>query len=77
LKNLLNLLDIDNVGTCSDDHEEYNNCGTHCQRTCSDVNAPQKPCNLMCAIDCFCIDGYVRQSDQNSSCIKETECEIV
>ncbi len=55
-------------------NEEFNNCGTQCQRTCADINGPQKLCNHMCAIGCFCTNGYVRQNDQNSLCIKETEC---
>ncbi|UJR28004.1 hypothetical protein I4U23_009262 [Adineta vaga] len=59
--------------TCGS-NEEFQNCGIECERTCWNFREPQITCNHMCAIGCFCINGYVRQNDANSACIKETEC---
>ena len=55
-------------------NEEYNTCGRQCQKTCADVNKPEKPCSHMCTIGCFCIEGFVRQSVENKSCVNITEC---
>ena len=55
-------------------NENYNECGTQCPRTCADVGKPEKMCNHMCALGCFCVPGYVRKTDGNSPCVKETEC---
>ncbi|CAF0938713.1 unnamed protein product [Adineta steineri] len=59
--------------TCSTD-EIYNTCGTRCQRTCADRNKLPTECTYICTIGCFCIDGHVRKNDENSECIKETDC---
>jgi len=55
-------------------NEIYNDCGTQCPPTCADIAGNQTPCNHMCAFGCFCADGYVRQNDANSPCIKQAEC---
>ncbi|CAF0786817.1 unnamed protein product [Adineta steineri] len=60
-------------GTCGP-NEQYEDCGIECQRTCADIQIPQKQCHQMCVIGCFCINGYVRQHDENSLCIQEIEC---
>ncbi|CAF0933291.1 unnamed protein product [Rotaria sp. Silwood1] len=62
-----------NYGICRPD-EAYSLCSTQCEQTCADKDTWQQPCNHMCAIGCFCINGYVRQSDKNSPCIKKSEC---
>ena len=54
--------------------EEFNNCGTQCEQTCHDLKGPPKVCNHMCVVGCFCIEGYVRKNDQNSFCVKHTDC---
>lgn len=55
-------------------NEVFNDCGTQCPRTCADVGKPEKMCNHMCAIGCFCNAGYVRKTNENSPCVKESEC---
>ncbi|CAF0960935.1 unnamed protein product [Rotaria sordida] len=55
-------------------NEEYNRCGTQCEQTCNNIDRSQHLCNHMCAIGCFCIDGYVRQSDKNSLCVRINAC---
>ncbi|CAF3903737.1 unnamed protein product [Rotaria sp. Silwood2] len=65
--------DVVNYQMCRP-NEGYSQCGRQCQQTCADIDTPQQLCNHMCAIGCFCIDGYVRQSDKNSPCVKKTEC---
>ncbi|CAF0826911.1 unnamed protein product [Adineta ricciae] len=60
-------------GTCGI-NEEFVTCGIECERSCSNVRVPQITCNHMCAIGCFCVKGFVRRSDANSACIRDTEC---
>ena len=58
-------------------NEIYNLCGTSCPLTCGDILNinPPKPCTHECVVDCFCKEGYVRESEEPTSpCIKENEC---
>ncbi len=56
------------------ENEEYQNCGIDCERACVHVGTPQIICNHMCSVGCFCINGYVRQNDEDGPCVKEVEC---
>jgi hypothetical protein len=62
-----------NDETCGE-NEKHMDCGTHCQPTCADPTGSSMPCNHMCAIGCFCVDGHVRKTDENSPCVHKTEC---
>lgn len=62
-----------NAQICGE-NELYSECGTDCQRTCDHVGGEPIMCNHRCALGCFCSNGYVRKSDANSLCVKESEC---
>ncbi|CAF1214853.1 unnamed protein product [Adineta ricciae] len=53
------------------ENEEYNECGTACQESCT-----YKPsfCTYQCVSGCFCKKGFVRQTDDKSKCVPQTRC---
>ncbi|UJR07791.1 hypothetical protein I4U23_012073 [Adineta vaga] len=61
---------------CSNENEIHQECGTACPETCEDVLKPnpEKMCTLQCVKGCFCQEGYVRASAQDSTCIKRDQC---
>ncbi|UYV78779.1 hypothetical protein LAZ67_16002718 [Cordylochernes scorpioides] len=58
---------------CEGPNEHYSTCGTVCQANCTNYEEPV-PCILLCSFGCFCNDGYVRESDNSSPCIKIEDC---
>ncbi|CAF0815420.1 unnamed protein product [Adineta steineri] len=52
-------------------NEEYNECGTACQENCT--HAPEI-CTYQCVQGCFCKKGFVRQTDDKSKCVPQSQC---
>lgn len=59
--------------TC-DDNEVFNECGSACPPSCSDLFYPQEIrfCTLQCVSGCFCRQGLVRA--QNGRCVRPATC---
>ncbi|XP_066260197.1 serine protease inhibitor swm-1-like [Euwallacea similis] len=54
---------------CSKPNEQYSNCGTPCEETCT---YQPEVCILVCKQGCFCKPGYVRNN--NGDCILKSQC---
>ncbi|XP_053673065.1 chymotrypsin inhibitor-like [Anopheles nili] len=54
------------------DNEEYQRCGTGCERTCTNGESWEKPCTAPCADKCFCQSGFLR--DSNGKCVRPWRC---
>ncbi|CAF3348387.1 unnamed protein product [Rotaria socialis] len=59
--------------TC-EENEEYQSCGTLCQKTCKDLvsTTTMKCYNDTCNEGCYCKEGYVL--NENGDCIQSSEC---
>lgn len=59
-------------------HEIWDECGMveHCQDTCPVILGQKPPpvCFEKCTASCVCIDGYVRTSENNRTCIPKGDC---
>jgi len=53
------------------DNEEYTECGTACQESCTYV---PKFCTYQCVSGCFCKKGFIRETDDRSKCIPRSQC---
>ena len=53
-------------------HEQFSDCGTACEATCSTGPGP-RPCIKICKQGCFCQTGYIRLID-GGPCISESSC---
>ncbi|KAF7265941.1 hypothetical protein GWI33_020682 [Rhynchophorus ferrugineus] len=60
---------VSSRSTCGP-NEEYSNCGSACQETCS--SKPQL-CILVCKQGCFCKSGFVRH-DHTGQCVSRSQC---
>merc|ERR1719499_2241168 len=56
-------------------NEEYSECGTHCETTCSNMHDGLQPCIDACKAGCFCTVGHVR--DQDGSCVRRDQCPTI
>uniref|UniRef100_A0A182NH30 TIL domain-containing protein n=1 Tax=Anopheles dirus TaxID=7168 RepID=A0A182NH30_9DIPT len=54
------------------DNEEFQRCGTGCERTCNNGDDWDKPCALPCVDKCFCLDGFLR--DSSGACVRAWRC---
>ena len=52
-------------------NEEYKQCGTACQKNCSNYDK-NVPCILKCVSGCFCKEPLIR--GPNGKCIHKEEC---
>ncbi|UYV78772.1 hypothetical protein LAZ67_16002695 [Cordylochernes scorpioides] len=59
--------------SCRRPNEQYFTCGSACQHNCSNYNE-KIICSERCVFGCFCFEGYVRESDDNSFCLKKQNC---
>lgn len=53
--------------------ERFETCGTACPVTCQNRNDPPTPCTTDCVEGCFCIKGFIRDT-QSGQCIPEEDC---
>jgi len=63
----------DNV--CTDENEEFKECGTACPETCSNfelIRSGKILCPAVCKSGCFCKNGLVR--DANGVCVPTSKC---
>ncbi|CAO1396939.1 unnamed protein product [Diamesa tonsa] len=57
---------------------EVFSCGSAaCEKSCGNINDTCDIVNIKCDDKCFCIEGYVRESGPNSTCIPVNTCPIV
>ncbi|CAL7938493.1 unnamed protein product [Xylocopa violacea] len=56
---------------CNGPHEEYQ-CGSECQTTCANLGERCHITNVRCKEDCYCVEGYARNS--NNVCIPIKSC---
>lgn len=56
---------------CTKPNEEYL-CGGACQHECATLGEPCLLFNIRCNDDCYCIQGYARNSV--GVCISEKDC---
>ncbi|XP_023227691.1 allergen Api m 6-like [Centruroides sculpturatus] len=55
------------------DNEHFDICTRHCQKNCKNKDEVV-PCAMICMPGCICNSGYVREVDENSSCIPVEDC---
>uniref|UniRef100_A0A915EDY6 Thyroglobulin type-1 domain-containing protein n=1 Tax=Ditylenchus dipsaci TaxID=166011 RepID=A0A915EDY6_9BILA len=61
--------------TCLDSNTVWMECGSVCPATCQDTHQPN--CPKICRPGCFCIQGYIKQSTENSAiCVPSYQCPI-
>ncbi|XP_052566024.1 uncharacterized protein LOC120420081 isoform X2 [Culex pipiens pallens] len=58
--------------TCGGANEQFNQCGTACERTCENFNQTALACTHNCVRGCFCVQGFVRDVDRN--CVTPDDC---
>ncbi|XP_050511793.1 inducible metalloproteinase inhibitor protein-like [Diabrotica virgifera virgifera] len=51
---------------------EYYTCGSACQTTCATLGQTCPIVNIRCNDDCYCIEGYARDAENN--CIPIKDC---
>ncbi|XP_077312559.1 chymotrypsin inhibitor-like [Lithobates pipiens] len=55
-------------------NQEYQQCGTACPLTCSNVNKLQM-CTLQCVPGCFCKSAYILlEGGNNPTCVLPRDC---
>uniref|UniRef100_A0AAG5D8P9 TIL domain-containing protein n=1 Tax=Anopheles atroparvus TaxID=41427 RepID=A0AAG5D8P9_ANOAO len=57
---------------CTGLHEEYFNCTSPCQKSCSTRAETVENCRGSCVSGCFCSAGYFRRED--SLCVRSWAC---
>ncbi|KAG8199930.1 hypothetical protein JTE90_006177 [Oedothorax gibbosus] len=64
--------------TCKHEHEHYNECGTDCPITCSNIQNPPQSCSAtgaVCYRGCECDEGYYRQFGRYvGGCVLAKDC---
>ncbi|XP_063367819.1 zonadhesin-like [Cydia amplana] len=55
-------------------NQEYKECGSICEPSCSDLDNPSQVCPAVCVKGCFCKEGFVK--DEHGNCVYPSQCPL-